>query len=254
VADPLEDSVTYRLPVLQWGTTGSARVLLVHGVSASGACWWRVAAALADAGVAVTAPDLRGHGAAPAGTRYRIADLAADLVPLGERWDVVVGHSFGGPVVVELALSGAVGVGALVLVDPFLGTDDLEGLVADQVAEVERSRDAAALAAAHPRWHVVDAHHKAAAVRAVSPWTVERWFRDNEPWEHRLGALARLPVPTHVLAADPARGALFRRAQARAATAANPLVTWETVAGAGHGVHREQPEVVVRAVLRALGG
>lgn len=244
--------VAVRLPVLEWGLGGDRRALLVHGVSASGAGWWRVAAALAEHGVAVTAPDLRGHGGAPAATRYRLVDLAADLVPLGRRWDVVVGHSFGGPVVLELARSGAVEVGGLVLVDPFLGADDMAALVADQVAEVAASRDADRVAADNPRWHPDDAHHKAAAARAVSPGTVERWFADNDPWDGRVAALVEVAVPTHVVAADPAVGALFTPEQQARATA-NPLVTVERVAGAGHSVHRDDPAPVVAAVLRALG-
>ncbi|WP_336920685.1 alpha/beta fold hydrolase [Aquipuribacter sp. SD81] len=244
--------VAVRLPVLEWGLGGRRRALLVHGVSASGAGWWRVASALAEQGVAVTAPDLRGHGGAPAGTRYRLADLAADLVPLGSRWDVVVGHSFGGPVVLELARSGAVHVAALVLVDPFLGADDMAALVVDQVAEVRASRDAARVAADNLRWHPDDAHHKAAAARAVSPGTVERWFTDNAPWDGRVAALAQVAVPTHVVGADPAVGALFTPAQ-EAVVTANPLVTVERAAGAGHSVHRDDPAPVVAAVLRALG-
>ena len=61
----------------RWGAAGGRRVLLLHGLQSSGATWWRIASALAEAGADVTAPDLRGHGASPRGERYRSATTSA---------------------------------------------------------------------------------------------------------------------------------------------------------------------------------
>ncbi len=46
-----------------WGDPAAPPLLLVHGLTASAAIWWRVGPALAAAGWRVVAPDLPGHGA-----------------------------------------------------------------------------------------------------------------------------------------------------------------------------------------------
>ena len=46
----------------RWGPE-PARVLLIHGITSSGATMWRLGEGLAERGV--VAPDLRGHGEAP---------------------------------------------------------------------------------------------------------------------------------------------------------------------------------------------
>lgn len=99
-------------------------VLLVHGLSSNARLWDAVAADLADAGHAVVAVDLRGHGTSAAvpdtaadPTRQAAADLAAACAGLG--WDapVVAGQSWGGNVVVQLAADRPDLVHGLALVD-----------------------------------------------------------------------------------------------------------------------------------------
>jgi pimeloyl-ACP methyl ester carboxylesterase len=119
--------------------------------------------------------------------------------------------------------------------------------VAEQVAEVAGAPDAASFARANPRWHPEDAALKAAAAAATSAFVVERCLRDNVPW-HRLDLARHLPVPTTILGADPAVGAMFTPALAADVTAANPLVTARTVEGAGHNLHRDDPEAVLASV------
>src|SRR5918999_5591413 len=90
------------LHALHWGRAGDGRALLVHGVQSSANSWWRVADALAHAGLRVTAPDLRGHGQSPSGARYALEDMSADLLAVGEGWDLAVGHSLGGTLVASI--------------------------------------------------------------------------------------------------------------------------------------------------------
>ena len=74
------------LPVTSWGTPAARyRALLIHGLGGAAGTWWRVADELASAGVQVVAPDLRGHGTAPATLDYRLGSYAADLAQLGTR-------------------------------------------------------------------------------------------------------------------------------------------------------------------------
>ena len=65
-------------------------------------------------------------------------------------------------------------------------------------------------------------------------------------------AAAALTVPTLVIAGDEAVGAMFVGAHADAVLRSNPRLTAVTVEGAGHNVHRDDPDVVLehlRAVL-----
>ena len=87
-------------------------VLLVHGLSSNARLWDGVAAWLAEDGHPVVAVDLRGHGSSaevpdptdgPGATLVAAADLAAVCVGLGWRSPIVVGQSWGGNVVLQLA-------------------------------------------------------------------------------------------------------------------------------------------------------
>lgn len=237
-----------RLSTLTWGRPGGPRVLLVHGVGANAASWWRVGSGVAELGAQATAVDLRGHGRSPASTSYAFGDHAADLALLGEGWDVVVGHSLGGPIVATRSIADRRFAERLVLLDPVFEVPDrdFDQVVADQIAEVDPVPDAGVLAAANPRWHPEDARFKVAAARATSGFVVERCLRDNAPWSH-LGLLSSIDVPVRVLGADPELGAMFSPHHA-----VTTGVAYSAVAGAGHGIHRERPDAVVAAVRDVL--
>lgn len=239
-------SLVVQLHVHRWGVGNPRRALLVHGLAGAGPTWWRIATALAAAGFEVSAPDLRGHGASPPADRYRFADFAADLVPLGDRWDLVVGHSLGGPIVGELLAAG-VTADHVVLVEPVLSIDeeDFDEVAADQVAEADPFADPAGFAAAHPRWHPVDAHAKAAAARAVAAPTVAAVMADNRPWD-RTASFDEVAADIRVLTGDPAVFS-FCPPGVTERLARNPHVTVQSVAGTGHSVHRDRPEAVLAA-------
>lgn len=225
------------LTTTTWGEADSPRrALLLHGLTSSGAVWWRIAEGLAGQGYHVVAPDLRGHGASARAGSYRIQELAADVRELGSGWDLLVGHSLGG--VVAAALQDL--TARLVLIDPVFDIPDavFETVVGELVAEVDATAEA--LRDAHPAWHPRDVDLKVAAARATSGAIVEQILRDNFPWHH-LGLAARLAVPTVVVGADPELGATYTPDQ----TEGNPLVTAYVVKGAGHSVYRDDPEAVL---------
>jgi pimeloyl-ACP methyl ester carboxylesterase len=104
------------------GPGGPASALLVHGLASTSRIWDLVAPRLAGAGVRAVAYDQRGHGrsgkpAARYGFAHTSADAAAVIRALGLRRPVVVGHSWGANVALELAVRRPRTVGALVLVD-----------------------------------------------------------------------------------------------------------------------------------------
>jgi pimeloyl-ACP methyl ester carboxylesterase len=235
------------LPTTRWGDPSSARrALLVHGLTSSGATWWRVAEALAADGWLVTAVDLRGNGDAPTAESYSFADYASDLPRDG--WQLVIGHSLGGAVAV-VAASEPGFTERLILLDPALevaGTD-LQSLLVGELAELRLDEDG--FRALRPSWHPVDIAHKAAAVRRAGAAMTERTIADNTPWTV-LPDAAALPVPTLIVGGDPAVYSMLTAESAAAITAANPLVDYRVVPGSGHSPHRDRPEETL-ALLRA---
>jgi pimeloyl-ACP methyl ester carboxylesterase len=238
------------LATTHWGT-GPGRALLLHGIVSAGATWWRLAETLADDGYEVVAPDLRGHGASPRADSYLLADHVADVRALGTGWDLVVGHSLGG-------LLGALAADAdhgftrrLVLLDPAL---DIADDRFDTDAEIEDARhppSARAVQGTHAGWDRRDAAAVAAAAKAADATAVAHTLRDNAPWRH-TDVVTRLVVPTLVLGADPACGALFRPKTGVELMIRNPSVRVRVVVGAGHAVHRDRPSAVATAIRSFL--
>jgi pimeloyl-ACP methyl ester carboxylesterase len=222
----------------RWGPE-PARVLLIHGIASSGATMWRLGEGLADHGV--VAPDLRGHGEGPRTESYRAADFASDL---GSGWELVIGHSLGGLIAAHAAVADPAFAGRLILLDPVLeiADADLPAVLESVVDEARNPATEEAIRAENPGWHDQCVRAKALAARQADPDAVERTMRDNAPWHH--GPLAdRLRVPTLILGGDPALGGLAGSHLG----AGNPLVEYRMVAGAGHSVHRDRPDVVLAA-------
>jgi pimeloyl-ACP methyl ester carboxylesterase len=98
-------------------------VVAVHGITASHMAWQAVARALlADAGVCVLAPDLRGRGRSaglpgPHGVAAHVADLLALLDREAVPRIVLAGHSMGAYVAARFAADHPDRVSSLVLID-----------------------------------------------------------------------------------------------------------------------------------------
>lgn len=237
------------LPTLQWGMHGRRRALLLHGLSSAAATWWRIADALAGAGYHVTAPDLRGHGNAPHTAGYRLSGYAADLWELGGQWDVVVGHSLGGTLA-ALAAANEGFTQRLVLLDPVLmiPEDRFDGVLAEQLADLDHAGDPQAYIARHPRWHPEDAALKARAAQQTSRFVIERTLTDNRPWWY-LDLLGDVTITTAILSADPNNGTMFDPTIGEEIARRNMRITTTVVRGAGHSIHREAPRAVIDVVL-----
>ncbi|WP_328993388.1 alpha/beta hydrolase [Kribbella sp. NBC_01245] len=106
---------------------GRSRLLLVHGWGADRRSWDDIAELVAP-WADVLAPDLAGHGEAPAASGLTIDQLADDLAELVADGGpvVAVGHSMGGQVVVSLAARYPELVQAIVVIDPAYGADEAE--------------------------------------------------------------------------------------------------------------------------------
>jgi pimeloyl-ACP methyl ester carboxylesterase len=112
-----------RLACREWPSADAAgSALLLHGLASSSHIWDLVAPRLAATGVRTVAFDQRGHGrsAKPSsgyGFERTTADAAAVIRSLHLRRPVVVGHSWGANVALELAVRRPRSVSAAVLVD-----------------------------------------------------------------------------------------------------------------------------------------
>lgn len=243
------------LPRLHWGNTDSPKkALMVHGLGSSAHTCWQVMEALAEKGWSASAVDLRGHGSAPRASSYRIEDFAEDLVhttPLGsESWDLVIGHSIGAASAVVASVASPDWAKRLVLIDPAVELDD-QGR--DMVLENQRlghlRQTVEDVKQLNPHWHPLDWELKIKANRAASLFALEHAVFDNHPWNVTDKALA-LVVPSHVIGGEPEKGSMFFGEYADSLLAANPVMSYEMVEGAGHSVHRDKPAEVIEAILR----
>lgn len=149
------------LYVHRYGPDRPPQVLSIHGLTGHGRRWMTLAERfLAD--VAVLAPDLIGHGhstwAAPWTIDQNVSALATLLDADGGP-AVVVGHSFGGAIALNLAATRPDLVRALVLLDPAVGLDgDRMREVADAMLDSPdyTDRDEARAEKADGSWGEVD--------------------------------------------------------------------------------------------------
>jgi len=108
------------LHVETFGAPEGAPVLAIHGITAFGARFGRLAATVPER--RWLCPDLRGHGRSPSTPPWRTEDHVADLVAVLDVHGIdradVVGHSFGGHLAIHLLGLAPERVGRVVLLDP----------------------------------------------------------------------------------------------------------------------------------------
>lgn len=125
-----------RLHLHAWGEVGAPRLVCLHGVTAHGLRFRKLAEERLAARFRVLAPDLRGHGRSgwepPWDGATQLADVTETVGPEPATW---LGHSYGGRLALELAARQPERVKALVLLDPAIR---LLPHVALDLAEQER--------------------------------------------------------------------------------------------------------------------
>ena len=129
-----------RLHLHEWGDPGAPPLVCLHGVTAHGARFRKLAEERLARRCHVLAPDLRGHGHSswdpPWSTATHLDDLLETLETAGiERADWL-GHSFGGRLLMELAARSPERIARSVLLEPAI---QVLPHVALDMAEGERS-------------------------------------------------------------------------------------------------------------------
>jgi pimeloyl-ACP methyl ester carboxylesterase len=233
--------------------------LLLHGIGSSSDTWWRVREDLTDLGWETLALDLPGHGdrPVPATGLRTVTDLSDDVWEqvADQRFDVVVGHSLGAVVALDLAAAHPGLASQVVVVDPpalggAFSLDDVADGLLHQSAAARADVDAVAarLAAANPRWAALDARGVARNNARVDD-AVAAWVR-HQHWD--LPALVvDCPLPVSLVVAEGPETALVEPARARVLAGLEPARVVR-IAG-GHGLHRDRPGLFLRALLDLTG-
>lgn len=234
---------------------GELPLMLVHGMAGDASFWGAVVEALAGRHRLIV-PELRGHGrSGPASDGdYSIAACASDLVAvldaLGLDRVVLVGHSFGGSVAIELASKAPERVVALVVVDGAgefsrVPREALAGFLAGLEGEasyadtVEGAFDVA-LEGARPD---TELRVRAAILAAPRPM-VRAMYRSLLSY-HPVSAIDAYGGPV-LLVTAPVNGASFALHELR------PTLPRERVEGVSHWIMMDEPAVFTRALGRFL--
>ncbi|CAN5379781.1 hypothetical protein BH24ACT9_BH24ACT9_01950 [soil metagenome] len=275
------------LRVLRWDGRMPGFVL-VHGLASNALLWHGVSEALSGSasgdvgGHAVTAIDLRGHGASDVpesgyDTVTAASDVAAVIATLGLDRPVVAGQSWGGNVVMELAADHPDLVAAIALVDggwiqlqdTFASWDKvLQTLSPPDMSERSWSTMPAMIRAAHPDWADWAIEATMANLRELPDGGVHaRLSREHHlsilrsMWDHSVtDRYADVRVPSLLVPAGSRTGPKAAAVECAAAALAGSEVRWYE--GADHDVHAQHPgrlaaDLIVlaeRATLRANVG
>lgn len=275
-ADWPADLHLLRLPVaagtlhLRLTGTGPA-LLLLHGTGTAGLSFRPLVHALAGPFTCII-PDLPGHGdsAFPAdprrlGIRDMAAAVASALALLRVPLAAIVGHSAGFVVGAQLALDGLQPAGGLVGLAPalWLPTEPRSSAFWPALAGLARSPLVAAVAArilgtpsgvqrlmTQSGSVLPPAQLAAYTTLAARPGQVRAALAMMAAWDLPpiRTAVARLDLPVHLIGGD--RDPWFPPANLARQAACFARGTSETLRGAGHFLHEEQPGAIA-AMLRA---
>jgi pimeloyl-ACP methyl ester carboxylesterase len=251
---------------LVWGEASARPLLLIHGVTASAAIWWRIGPALAATGRRVVAVDLPGHGLTGNWQgHFRFRDNAADVAAFAREAGLVrddlqvVGHSWGAMTAAALPAVGLRPATVVLLDPPALPLAIIGGLVEGEVGRENPTIDeaVAALRADNPAWIEGDVRAKAEAMTQVDEAAARSVLLDNGDWDGGLADLAdpaAAGIPTWLIRGDPAFGGYISDAAVPAFAALIGADHVITIEGGPHTPQRTHPVETTAAFIRALQG
>lgn len=245
--------------------TGGSKppLVLLHGLTGSGACWTPLARSL-ESEYDVVMPDARGHGNSSTPLHgYRYEDHAHDIIELiqglGLSAPILLGHSMGGMTAAVVAASSAQIIRSVILVDPtFLSPQRQREVCDSDVIEQHRrllSQDKCdviiQLQLRHARRspEIVELIASARLQTRISAFDV---LTPPNPEYYQLVDALNVPILFVVGDAGVVSLQTARELQSR-----NSLVRIELIQDAGHGVQYDQPErfeAVVKSFLQSMAG
>jgi pimeloyl-ACP methyl ester carboxylesterase len=261
VAAPDPISLAHR----SWTATTPQAVLL-HGSSSSSGSWWQIGDALARRGWDVHALDLPGHGPSPRIDGDPLPEiLAAHVIKaLPESVDLLIGHSLGALVALEIAAREPARVQRLVLEEPPGPMSIDASTMADELQQ--RAHEARAnpraklgeIRAACPRWHDLDCRQATYDLISCDDEYLAAGLRRGSEW--RTVSLAeKIATPTLVMLASDADGVYDDRQDGSAIRGRERRNLLDALGDAdlqilqtGHCIHRDDPTGWLVAVDRFL--
>ena len=246
----------------QWGVRGPL-VVCVHGLGSSRRGWARIGERLGDRYRIVTY-DQRGHGDSdakgPMTFARSVEDLADVVASLGEPVDALIGHSWGGAVVV--AGGRQLDVARVVAIDPMLrvkaGVWSAQTLpeYRRQLAQSQEEREASIRRsfAALPE---IEIESKLHAMRRLALEPVEALGAENDidggRWDLRE-LVTEYPKPLLFALADPKRSVVPDDERDEYRAAGGDRVRIEVFPGASHSLQRDAFDRVMPVVEAFLTG
>ncbi len=243
--------------------TGGSKppLVLLHGLTGSGACWTPLARAL-EGEYDVVMPDARGHGNSSAPLDgYRYEDYASDVIgliqQLGLAAPILLGHSMGGMTAAVVASQLTTAIRGLILADPtFLSSQRQREVYESDAVEQHRrllsSDKREVLAQARVR-HV---HRRPDLIELVTEarlkTRIEAFDVLTPPNPDYQQLVRTTDLPILLVIAD---HGVVSRETAQELQNLNPRLRVEQIQDAGHGIPYDQPErfeAVVRSFLRSI--
>ncbi|MCK4613856.1 MAG: alpha/beta hydrolase [Thermoplasmata archaeon] len=246
---------TSTLSFMEAGNPGGSPIILVHGWGADHRYFEPQIDALAEHRLII--PDLEGFGSSPAPSEYSIS-LQAEKVyklacSLGIKNAVVLGHSMGGMIAQEIALSYPDLVRGLILTDTSPGMKDfpfsrfIMALSPFLYLTTPGLRESLAL-----RWAISYRNSKGAAggmiseyARTACPRVLVRYVRAMRQWSS-LSRLEKIRVPTLIIHGELDRAIPLKHS----GTIKDRILISKLVIipDSGHTPHLENPEAFNRVV------
>jgi len=249
---------------IQYRRTGGEKppVVLLHGLTGSGACWIPLARAL-EREYDVVMPDARGHGNSstpPQGYRYE--DLAGDVAGLIESLrleaPVLLGHSMGGMTAALTASQKAAGIRAVILADPtFLSPQRQREVYESDVREQHRRLLASTKSDVVSQSRGRHPHRSPEIIELLAAARLETRMQAFDvltpPNPEYRALISAISVPILLMIA---KSGVVSLETARELQDLNPRLQVEQIEDAGHGLPYDQPgrfAAVVRWFLQPAG-
>jgi N-formylmaleamate deformylase len=243
-------------------TSGSKPPLvLLHGLTASGACWIPLARAL-EGDYDVVMPDARGHGNSSTPLKgYRYQDHAGDVVGLiqGLRLaaPVLLGHSMGGMTAAVIASQTATAIRGVILADPtFLSPERQREVHESDVVQQHRQLLSSSKSEVLAQLRLRHPHRSSEIIELLAESRLQtriEAFDVLTPPNPEYRELVRAThIPILLVIAD---NGVISLETARELQNINPRLRVEQIQDAGHGLPYDQPdrfEAIVRSFLRSV--
>lgn len=266
---PLRDGITLR--ALEWSSGAGTPILLVHGLASNARLWDGPARHLVALGHSVVALDLRGHGHSDKTDHgYAMTDIALDvadvLMFLAERdatfvRPLVIGQSWGGNIVIEVAFRHANLVRGVVAVDG--GTIELgaafprwedcaEVMSPPSLIGMKAERLRSYIRNAHPDWSEEGIDGQMHNMEVLDDGTIRPWLTLDRHlkvlhglWQHTPSSLwSQIQVPVMFTPAAKSNDDFTKRKREQLTVAHQQLAACrvEWFEPADHDLHAQFPE------------